>query len=588
MTRMIPETIHSSVKSAAEKRMFEVIRDVPGTERWVCFHSLGLAEHDNKRRAEIDFALITHHGIFVLEVKGGRIKRRNGVWYSVNKHDELHKLRESPFEQASQAMFALQKRIRAHFKNTPQADALFGYGVLTPDITFDLHSPESSRELVYDRRDTEKPFTTYINRLAAFARAAEARDKRPALKPDAIEALADFLRGDFDFIPSPELVIDDVRKQLNDLTKEQRIVLDVLQDSERVIIDGGAGTGKTLLAIEAAQRMAHEGKRVLFLCYNKLLAARIEARIGSRHYEGELLVRNLHRHFFDVIEGTSFAEELQEKLDRKDDDAFKQQLPEYAALVASDSDEASFDALVIDEAQDILTTPNLDALNEILRGGLEQGRWCVFLDAQAQASVYDNLDQAAFERLQEHGVRERLTLNCRNTRPIARQTALISNTAHRIKARIDGKPVEFKVYRRQTGWASPLERVIADLRREDVPPGRISVLLTNKPTEKEQHDLERLGLVHLTEDHVPALGTSALEHITWSVVSGFKGLENDVVVLVGVKDIESDWHQGVTYVGMSRARTRLHVIIREDCDEKRQQRMKEEQEKQNSDVEMLL
>ncbi|MBW1905280.1 MAG: NERD domain-containing protein, partial [Deltaproteobacteria bacterium] len=237
MTRMIPETIHSSVQSTAEKRIFEVIRDAPNTDNWVCLHSLGLAHHETKRRAEIDFALITHHGIFILEVKGGRLKRRAGTWYSVNKRDELHKLNESPFDQASSAMFALQKRIRAHFKkNTPQADALFGYGVLTPDITFDLDSPESSRELVYDRRDTEKPFTTYINRLAEFARTAESRDKRPALKPDAIEAIADFLRGDFDFIPSPELVIDDVRKQLNDLTKEQRIVLDVLQDSERVLV----------------------------------------------------------------------------------------------------------------------------------------------------------------------------------------------------------------------------------------------------------------------------------------------------------------------------------------------------------------
>ena len=261
MTRMIPPTIHSSVQSTAEKRLFEVIRDAPNTDRWVCLHSLGLAHHDTKRRAEIDFLLLTHHGVFVLEVKGGRLKRRNGVWYSVDKADQLHKLHESPFDQASQSMFALQKRIKAHFKSGPQADALFGYGVLTPAIPFDLDSPESSRDLVYDSRDTEKPFTTYINRLATFARTAEAREKRPALKPDAINDLADFLRGDFDFIPSPELVIDDVRKQLNDLTKEQRIVLDVLHDSERVLVDGGAGTGKTLLAIEAAQRMARAGHR---------------------------------------------------------------------------------------------------------------------------------------------------------------------------------------------------------------------------------------------------------------------------------------------------------------------------------------
>ena len=50
--------------------------------------------------------------------------------------------------------------------------------------------------------------------------------------------------------------------------------------------------------------------------------------------------------------------------------------PEHAALVASDRDEQRFDVLVVDE----VTSVNLDALNEMLRGGLENGRWCFFLD----------------------------------------------------------------------------------------------------------------------------------------------------------------------------------------------------------------
>ena len=179
-------------------------------------------------------------------------------------------------------MFALQKRLRTHFRGEPHADPLFGYGVLTPDIVFDLDSPESDRRLVYDSRDTDHPFTRYINRLAEHSRAAEARDKRPALKPEAIDAIAHYLRGDFDFIPTADAILDDVRKQLDQLTQEQRIVLDVLHDSARVLVDGGAGTGKTLLAIEAAQRMARAGHRVLFLCFNKLPAARLEDRIALR------------------------------------------------------------------------------------------------------------------------------------------------------------------------------------------------------------------------------------------------------------------------------------------------------------------
>ena len=60
-----------------------------------------------------------------------------------------------------------------------------------------------------------------------------------------------------DFIPTADAILDDVRKQLDELTQEQRIVL---HDSARVLVDGGAGTGKTLLAIEAAQRMARAGQ----------------------------------------------------------------------------------------------------------------------------------------------------------------------------------------------------------------------------------------------------------------------------------------------------------------------------------------
>jgi hypothetical protein len=216
-----------------------------------------------------------------------------------------------------------------------------------------------------------------------------------------------YLRGDFDFIPTADAVIDDVRKQLDQLTQEQRIVLDVLHDSARVLVDGGAGTGKTLLAIEAAQRMARAGHRVLFLCFNKLLAAR---------------------------------------------------------------------------------------------------------------------------------------------------------------------PVDFDPYHGRSGWLQELERLITDLRRDNVPPGRISVLLLKTPRPDEEKHLERMGLRRLSEDDVPHLGSASLQTITWSIVSGFKGLENDVVILAALTDIETDWHRGVPYVGMSRARTRLHVIIHEDCDGKRRER----------------
>jgi len=109
---MIPPIVHPSVRSGAERRLFEHLRDAPGTEDWVCLHSLALAHHESKRRAEIDFLLLTRIGVFVLEVKGGRVARRDGVWHFTDRWDKTVIKNEGPFEQASSAMFALEQEVR--------------------------------------------------------------------------------------------------------------------------------------------------------------------------------------------------------------------------------------------------------------------------------------------------------------------------------------------------------------------------------------------------------------------------------------------------------------------------------------------
>ncbi|NNK44232.1 MAG: hypothetical protein HKP46_16460 [Myxococcales bacterium] len=172
--------------------------------------------------------------------------------------------------------------------------------------------------------------------------------------------------------------------------------------------------------------------------------------------------------------------------------------------------------------------------------------------------------------------------------PEGAQKPLVSDSKWRVKARIDGRPVDFTPYRQRSGWLHELDRLVTTLRRDNIPPGRISILLLKNPRPDEEQHLTRLALRRLTEDDVPHLGTATLQSITWSTVSGFKGLENDVIIVAGLTDIESDWHRGVAYVGMSRARTRLHVLIHEDCGGKRRAREEEWRGRVDSDVEMLL
>ena len=111
-------------------------------------------------------------------------------------------------------------------------------------------------------------------------------------------------------------------------------------------------------------------------------------------------------------------------------------------------------------------------------------------------------------------------------------------------------------------------------------PGRISILFPRSPNEEDKQCLAKIGARRLSREDVAGLGTERLQDHTWSPVSGFKGLENDVIVLVGVDDLESDWSRAITYVGMSRARTQLHVIYHVDCQPVRERRLQEELQRQ--------
>ena len=586
MTRMIPLTMNPSMESSAERRMFQIIRDAPDSDDWVCFHSFGLAHHPTKRHGEADFVLLARHGVFTLEVKGGRISHSDGVWYSIDRYDQRHKLKESPFKQAIESMHALEKCIKRNFVGQKQSRALFGFGVVFPDFELTQESPEWDRRVVYDSLDRQKPFTSYINRLAQFHRSVGGAKKRPSLTPDTIEELAEYLRADFDAIPSATLIIGGIRDELNQLTLEQRDVLADLDSQKRVIVRGGAGTGKTVLAVDAATRLAEAGNRVLFLCFNRLHATRLSNHFGAKGRTGQIIATNVDDHFVKVTHGTEFETEVLEAIDHDKPTAFAKRVPECAALIASERKADRFDALVLDEAQDFLTSIKLDALHEMVHGGIENGCWYVFLDAEHQAGVYRNFESHALARLEKCGMQRSLWRNCRNTSPIALQTAFVCGGTTPVRARIDGPPVDFRTYRQPGEWLRNLEHIISNLRADEVLPGSISVLFLRTPEDYIPR-LTKMGLRRLTEADIPKLGTSALEEITWGTVSGFKGLENDVIVLVGVENLEDDWYRSLAYVGMTRARSRLHVIIHEDCDKKRKEREREWKARQDSDVEML-
>ena len=76
MSQMIPYRHDHEIKSSGEKIFFRKLKQEPNTEDWFVLHSLLEQQHISRKYGEIDFLVLAPNiGIFVLEVKSGRVKR---------------------------------------------------------------------------------------------------------------------------------------------------------------------------------------------------------------------------------------------------------------------------------------------------------------------------------------------------------------------------------------------------------------------------------------------------------------------------------------------------------------------------------
>ena len=553
MTRMVPDRPSEHCRSDAERRTFARIRD--GLDgNWTCLHSLGLVSHHRQTWAEIDFVLVGPAGIICLEVKGGEISRRAGVWWQRSADGTEHPLKESPFEQVGSASSALAGYL---FEVIPGLrKSLIGFGVVVPDVPFRNSRPDIDLDLVYDAGDISTPFAVFLDRVVAWwrDRIAIAKGKVPAgLEPLERTQTVELLRGDFDLRPSLRARLGLVAEDMLRLTTEQYNVLDGVADNERAIVRGGAGTGKTLLAVEEARRCGPAG-RVLLCCYNRNLADLLRRLVADRP---NVVATSLHKWMFELVGSTGRQGRLP---DAEEEDLFDVYYPELALEAQLENGgEGSFDTLIVDEGQDLMREPLLDVLDAALVGGLRRGQWRIFYDGQQ--SLLRGSDPAGLSRLLGFApARYRLTVNCRNTAPIAIATALLSALAPQETSKLEGPDVEFVWYAEAEEGRRRLRHRLGQILYQGVKPSDI-VILSTRGQDKSSIARQLEGMtapVRTTDGAITPAGT-----IRYSTIHAFKGLEADVVVLVDVVDLQSAEALDALYVGASRARALLVVLIPE-------------------------
>lgn len=554
MARMLPKAVSPETVSGAERALFQRIRDELSND-WTVLHSLGMAIHDAKPWAEVDFVLIGPPGAICLEVKGGLVSRQDGIWYTTPQHGpnagKRERLKESPFEQVGSASAQL---FRVFERTLPKMrDAITGFAVATPDVRWTISGPDVDPLLVYDQEDALKPFEAFVDRVVRrWTERLGSNWHRPltSLGRDDKRHLVESIRGDFHLAPSLRATADAADRELVRLTDEQCALFQRLAGNPRVIARGGAGTGKTLIATDEARRLSSEGKRVLFACYSKNLAMEVQRALADA---SGVTARTLHAVMFEIVETAGRSSELP---DVDEEDLFALFLPELALDVLLHEDEPRFDAVLIDEAQDLLRPEYLDVIEALAGGDLAAGCWRFFLDPNQ--NVFGGIASEGVDRIRKAAAVDwPLTVNCRNTAPIATQVALLSGVPLTHVLAPDGPSVEIAWYGSEEEQVELIRKRLAALRAEGFHASQLTVLSRNT----RQRSVARHDLGQVLTDVSRGEGDRTTDGAIFSTTASFKGLESDVVLLADVDDLHSVDGLASVYVGASRARVALFVYL---------------------------
>ena len=550
MVTFIPPYMGEEIKSNAEKKMYGVLQELSMEDAYV-LHSLGLPRHQSKVYGEIDFVVVCKRGVACLEIKGGRVECREGKWFFKDRYGTERQKPEGPFAQVIGNMFSLLTELKNRFPENPHMkNVLVACGVVFPDIEFKSASQEIIQEIVYDSRTED--ITDYINKVFDYWTGRQHR-KPVNLSKNDVKEIVNYLRGEFTFVPILRDRLNAIEKRLVRLTNEQVQVMNALEMNPRLLIEGTAGTGKTLLASEFAQKRAEKGDKVLYLTFNKNLANDVKSKMVQQE---NIKVINIHALFgehvtVDLVKMKEnpqkyFGEELPEQFFRWIND-----LPE------NEQEKLKYDLLVMDEGQDIMKPAYLYSLDNLLKNGFEKGNWAIFYDEKQ--NIYNPEYADGMEIIESCPcTRFRLFVNCRNTIQIGMYSSKTSGVEMHEFLLENGEEVQRILYTDLLDFKKKIKQIMKNLRAENVDFADIMFLA---PKKYSNSMLREIGL------EVNELGdgfdiSSPLPR--YSTIQGFKGLDSKIVILVDVDTISDKNFAKFMYIAGTRARTLLYVVASEN------------------------
>lgn len=561
MTKMIPELSEAQLNelpSQAEAKVYRALRDKLPND-YVVFFQVGWIlrrQEEQAKDGETDF-LVCHpdHGYLSIEVKGGGVgfDAVSGEWFSVDRRNQKHII-NNPIGQALKAKYSIRSKLNEHprWQELSLGNVLRGHAVFFPDVgdTHVLSRPDMPEALIGSAKTLQDP-KSWIDGI--FAYWGNDVESFTPIGRRGIDVVRDVFARSFVVTPLVASRLADQEARRLVLTKDQMRVLDFLRSHRRAAISGGAGTGKTVLALEKARRLASEGFRTLLTCYNRQLADHLSSLCsGTQNLDVMSFHQLCHRQVERANRASGRDLVSEAKVTYPGKDLYEVQLPNalgYSLEILPDR----YDAIVCDEGQDF--REEFWVPLELLLTDYDSSPFYVFFD--------DN--QNLYSRAGTFPIREEafsLTANCRNTAPIHEAAYKHYKGIPVSPPDIQGDDVQFDESPNRDSQVAKINTRIVDLiARQGVAPGDITVLVADALHKAEYYAaLKRLPLpkpATWLEEGVRGTNTVLID-----TIQRFKGLESPIVILWGLDTVDLSQRQELLYVGMSRAKSLLVIVGR--------------------------
>ena len=227
-----------SIGDAAEAKVIAALAKLPLP--WQTFNTVEWRKigHYGEEVGEAD-VVVFHpaHGLVVFEIKAGEVSVVNGQWLYASGRP----MKQSPFAQARRNRFALMEKLERRLGKSVLDTLTITHAVWFPDVRTQgrLQIAEApSPAFIFDHDSLDQPEARLLKLFAEANPAPQAWSKVQQ------HALKELLAPDCHLLTPLSFKLDDTLDALHRATDQQIAALRVLRTQKRMLVEGGAGSGK--------------------------------------------------------------------------------------------------------------------------------------------------------------------------------------------------------------------------------------------------------------------------------------------------------------------------------------------------------